>query len=172
MDHIPRTAVEGWSDNMVWVKGSRHEQEIAAQVLRKHDQAMPQVALRFQIIEADGFDSRDTAIARVESVLRDLFKFRGYRLVTEAFVQTKANSTSTQTIVADGVVYRLTVIVGAVLRRDQNASAEVTAQLTGNTNPYLETSVHLPSGQTVVLGTARPNPQRAALILTVTPEIY
>ena len=172
MDHIPRTAVDGWSDNMVWVRGSKHEQEVAAQVLRKHDQAAPQVALRFQIIEADGFTNRDTAIARVESVLRDLFRFRGYRLLTEAFVQAKANSTSAQTIVADGVTYRLTVHVGDVLRRDQNASAEVTTQLWGNNDPYLETSMHLPSGQAVILGTARPNPQRSALILTVTPEIH
>ncbi|MGH7461121.1 MAG: RNA polymerase sigma factor, partial [Longimicrobiales bacterium] len=172
LDHIPRNNIEGWTENMVWVRGSKHEQEIAAQVLRKHDQDAPQVELRFQIIEADGFTAEDTSIARVETVLRELFRFRGYRLVAEAYVRSKENSEATQTIAAGDGVYRLVVSIGDVLRRDQKASAEITARLfgAGNTS-YLETSVHLPAGQTAVLGTARPDPQRAALILAVTPVI-
>jgi hypothetical protein len=36
---------------------------------------------------------------------------------------------------------------------------------------FLTTSVNVPAGQTVVLGTARPDAKRGALILVVTPEI-
>jgi hypothetical protein len=176
---IPPQAIEGWAEKMVFVRASRADRAKAAEILSREDKPKPQVALRFQIIEADGFTGRDTTIARVESVLRSLFRFQGYRLVNEAFVRSKEKSESSQVLMStDGVPYRLSVTIGEVLRRQEKASAEVSVSLrdgrlpsSGQQGLLLATTVNLPDGQTAVLGTARPDPARGALILVVTPEI-
>src|SRR5687767_6596402 len=46
------------------------------ELLRRYDVPSPAVRLRFQIIEADGFTTNDSAIAEVETALRELFRFR------------------------------------------------------------------------------------------------
>jgi hypothetical protein len=177
--HIAAGAIEGWSEDGVYVRASRRELANIAEVLRREDQPRPQVALRFQLVEANGFAQKDSSIEAVESVLRGLFRFQGYRLVADAFVRSKEKRESSQVLVgADNVNYRLTVSVGEVLRRAQKSSAEIAVRLSdarlaamGNAGLFLETSVQLPDGQTAVLGTARPDAQRGALILVVTPEI-
>jgi len=108
----------------------------------------------------------------VEAVLRSLFRFKGYRLAAEAYVATKANRGAQQTVAGvDGVQYSIDVGVGDVLRRGGKASVELDTKLFAGGNQALGTSVNVPDGQTVVLGTARPDAKRAALILVVTPEI-
>jgi hydroxylamine reductase (hybrid-cluster protein) len=164
--------VEGWSEHGVFIRGSNRDRDGVAELLAKEDKPKPQVALKFQLIEADGFATQDSAIARVESVLRNLFRFRGYRLVTEAYVTAKEESEASQSLIgSDGVGYDLAVTIDAVTRREGKASAEVTAKLYGRSRPILETSVNLPDGQTVVLGTTRIDGSRGALILVVTPTI-
>ena len=175
---VPAGAIEGWSEakngpgGAVYIRGSKQELEKAREVLTRYDVPAPQVALKFQIIEADGFSVSDSAIAQVESVLRSLFRFKGYHLAAEAYLRTKANTEAQQTIAgADGVQYSILVSVGDVLRREGKASAELETRLMADHDQVLGTSVNVPDGQTVVLGTARPEPKRAALILVVTPEI-
>jgi len=170
--HLMPGAVEGWSEHAVFVRGSRSDKAKVAAVLEQEDKPKPQVRLRFQIIEADGFTTTDTAIAKVESVLRDLFKYRGYKLAAEAYVQTRKESYAEQTVIGvDGVRYKLEVNTGNVLRREGKASAEMTVVLRDPTGTSLTTSVHVPDGQTVVLGTARTSADRGAIILVVSPEI-
>jgi hypothetical protein len=176
--HVPASAIEGWSERKgepggtVYIRASKAELEKAREVLARYDVAPPQVALKFQIIEADGFSASDSAIAPVESVLRNLFRFKGYRLAAEAYLRARSNTEAQQTIAgADGAQYSIVVRVGDVLRREGKASAELETRLMAGHDQVLGTSVNVPDGQTVVLGTARPEPKRAALILVVTPEI-
>ena len=175
---VPVSALEGWSERKgepggtVYVRGSKAELEKARDVLARYDVASPQVALKFQIIEADGFNASDSAIAPVESVLRNLFRFKGYRMSAEAYLQAKSNTEAQQAIAGlDGVQYSIIVRVGDVLRREGKASAGLEVALMADHDQVLGTSVNVPDGQTVVLGTARPDPKRAALILVVTPVI-
>lgn len=171
--HLPRGAVEGWSDNAVFIRGSDEDHAKAAEVLQREDRPSPQVVLRFQIIEANGFEASDPAIGEVVGVLRGLFRFQGYRLAADAFLRTKEHSEARQTVIGqDGVKYLIDLKVGTVARREGKASAEITTTLWfGENMPVLNTAVNVPDGQTVVLGTARPDAKRGALILVVTPEI-
>ena len=169
----PDVNVEGWSDNTVFVSGRKKDLQAVQDLLRTEDKPVPMVALRFQLIEANGFANSDTSIARVESVLRNVFRFQGYRLTAEAFLRTKKESEAQQTIIGnDGIQYLLQIKVDNVVRREGKASAEMDVTLwAGTSNQVLTTSVNVPDGQTVVLGTARPDAKRGALILVVTPEI-
>jgi hypothetical protein len=164
--------VEGWSERTVFVRGSNANYEEALNIIQKEDRPAPQVALKFQIIEADGFTQTDPAIAPVESALRGLFRFKGYRLTAEAFLQARENTEASQTIAgADDAQYSIVAVIGDVVRREGKASTEMNVRLLSGGNEVLATSVNVPDGQTVILGTARPNAKRAALILVVTPEM-
>ena len=175
---VPIGAIEGWADSQkgeggrVFIKGSESDITKAREILTRYDVPAPQVTLKFQVIEADGFTQSDSSIAAVEAVLRNLFRFKGYRLAAEAYVAAKANRGAQQTVVgADGVQYSIDVSVGDVVRRGGKASVELETKLFAGGNQALGTSVNVPDSQTVVLGTARPDAKRAALILVVTPEI-
>lgn len=169
---VPPGAVEGWSERAVFVRAGRAELDSVAQILLREDQPKPGISLRFQIIEADGFTAKDTAIAKVEAVLRGLFRFQGYRLLAEPYILARAQSAGTQTVVgSDGNYYEIATTVHDIARRDTKASAELTVVLNVKGFKVLETSVNVPTGQTVVLGTARPDANRGAFILVVTPEI-
>jgi hypothetical protein len=164
--------IEGWGDHEVYVRVHKRNRGKVAAILSAHDKPKPQVALHFQLIEADGFGGRDSAIAKVESALRGLFRFQGYRLVAEAFMRTKGNSESSQNITGqDEGYYAIRAEVGDVQRRADKTSADLKVVLSGKGYPILTTSVQVPDGQTVVLGTAQPMAGKAALILVVTPEI-
>ena len=146
--------------------------EQLVQLLQQLDQPPPKVQLRFQIVEADGFTTSDSAIADVEVALRELFRFRGYRLATEAMVSGQAGNTLQQTVLLrDQIPVTLTVEVPSVRRTSDAAAVEMRIVMTvGNTNA-LSTAVTVPSGQTVVLGSARPLPNIGTLILVVRPQI-
>ena len=164
--------VEGWSEHTVFVRGSENDYRKAMDLIAKEDRPAPQVALKFQIIEADGFAQTDPAIAPVESALRGLFRFQGYRLAAEAFLRARENTEASQTIAGpDDTQYSIIAVIGDVVRREGKTSTEMNVRLMSGGNEVLTTSVNVPDGQTVVLGTARPNAKRAALILVVTPEM-
>lgn len=156
----------------IFVRASEDVLNKVAEVLQKEDTPKPQAALRFQVIEANGFATTDSAIAPVEKKLRELFRFDGYRLSAETFLMAKENGYAEQTFIGeDGTPYILRVTVGEVLRREGKASAQLEVQLYANAASVLATSVNVPDGQTLVLGTARPDARRGALILVVNPEI-
>jgi hypothetical protein len=87
-------------------------------------------------------------------------------------LRAREKTAAQQTMIGDdNVPYVINVEVGEVLRRGGKASAELDTRLRVGNSDALSTSVNVPDGQTVVLGTARPDARRAALILVVTPEI-
>ena len=69
-------------------------------VLSKYDgnQNVVDVMLHVQVIEANGYTGRDTAIADIEQTLRQTFRYRGYRLAGEAHIQAREGSTFRRSI--------------------------------------------------------------------------
>ena len=142
------------------------------QLLKQLDQPPPRVQLRFQIVEADGFTTSDSAIADVEAALRELFRFRGYRLAAEAMVNGQSGNQLQQTVLLrDQIPVTLTVDVPSVQRTSDASAVEMKITMSVGNTTALTTAVTVPNGQTVVLGSARPLPNIGTLILVVRPQI-
>ena len=65
--------------------------KVVEDLLKKYDglgEAVD-IVLDIQVIEANGFTTRDTAIADIEETLRQTFKYRGYRLAGETRIQAR-----------------------------------------------------------------------------------
>lgn len=182
----------------ITVSASSSRLDQIGEMLSRYDVATPDVRLRFQLIEADGFADVDPAIADVEAAVRELFRFDGYRLVAEALVTSTQQTQSRQRLLGFGnVPLTLTVFVDRISAVEQRRppsptasgspapggdaddaavsggvrSADVAVILSGPEGDIFQTRVVVPDGQIVVLGTARPFEDRGALILVVRPEI-
>lgn len=140
--------------------------ERVAALIREYDVARPDVRLRFQIIEADGFTDPDPRIADVTEELAKLFQFRGYRLAGEALVTATDGARFSQTLSAGDGVYRVEGgvfwVQGSTLRLD---SVELFAPGMGT---VLTTTVNIRPGQTLVLGSSSTQRATSTLLLTVT----
>ena len=155
------------------------------------------VQLVFHLVEADGFTGDDPEISDVVSELRQLFNFRGYRLLSTSVLNVGLAQTSSfmvegsgsQRIVADDAETPL-VIHAEVSARNftRNVRAKVTLsgaesrastlrELEGGVfrmnvlGPLLDASVTIRDGQRVVLGSARRSADDPVLILIVTPSL-
>ena len=140
-------------------------------VLAEYDRAKPGVRLIFQIIEADGPGEPDPRIQEVEAALRELFRFEGYRLVAETNMAAMEGTGSSQQL-HDGmrelfIAANVHEIRGTTDRASVVLSVELVLQSIGNA---ISTSMAVPVGQTVVLGSTKPIDQ-PTLILTVRPEL-
>ena len=154
------------------VAASAERLEQIEEMLSRFDVAAPDLRLRFQLIEADGFTGVDPAIADVEAALRELFRFSGYRLVSESMITAAQYSTSSQSLLGSGgLQLYLSLEVGRISSAGDRSSADLAVTLAASDRQILNTRVVVPGGQTVVLGTARPFEDRGALILVVRPEI-
>ena len=156
-------------------------------------QDIQNVLLTFHLVEADGFADEDPEISDVVSELRQLFNFRGYRLLStsvfnvgligNSIASTVTSGTGSQRIFPRDSETPLTILAVVSSRRSTGAvRARVTlTDATGqprviiaeSTEPFplLEASVTLRDGQSVVLGSARRAPDEPVLILVVTPRI-
>lgn len=140
-------------------------------VLTKYDRPAV-VRFRFQIVEADGFTQTDSAIADVEAALRDLFRFRGYRLAAEAVTQAEAPGfVRQQIILPDGLPVTITVEVKRVLAGDDGAAVTMNVDLAPFGRSILSTGLTVPSGKTAVVGSAQADANKPTMILVVRPEI-
>lgn len=154
------------------VRETRDNLERIGRVLERFDRPEPGVRLQFQIIEADGFDGSDPEIADVEAALRQLFRFDGYRLVADAQVGAMEGGGSSQIIRGDGdEEYGIFANVGDVRTVGDGGSVELTVELmAAQVGRAITTSMTVPVGRTVILGSTRPDPSRPTLILTVRPQ--
>jgi hypothetical protein len=143
-----------------------------ARVLAQLDRPEPSVQLHFQIIEADGAPARDPAIADIESALRKLFRFKGYRLIAEATAGGIEGSRVRQQISGAGGPYVIDAHILEVHGSGDSASVRLQTELYApKLGPVLTTTVTLASGQAGVLGNAQMNVNQGTLILVVRPEI-
>jgi hypothetical protein len=110
--------------------------------------------------------------------LRGVLKFTGYRMLNAAVANATEGGLVSQTLSADSEPLSLTVIVND-LRVDGNAASvhlqvSLARSLTSPRSPnanVLSTSVTVPIGQTVVLGTSAAESGQRAMILTVRPQL-
>ncbi|HEV8446743.1 MAG TPA: hypothetical protein VGQ44_07980 [Gemmatimonadaceae bacterium] len=157
-------------------------------VLEKYDREPASVVLNFQLVAAEPTNTRDPAVAGIDSLLRNVLKFNGYRLLGTALATTGENHMVTQTIAGDNEMLSLTVEAREVRVEGNDASVNlyvslvrpaVPAQSNGTVSvggraavTLLTTGVTVPIGQTVLLGTsAIDNGKSSGLILTVRPQL-
>lgn len=154
------------------VHGPRASLDAIAAMLRRYDRPPVTVTLHYQVIEADGFAGADSAIADVESALRQVFRFKGYRLVADGVVNGTEFSDHLQQHLAGATGdFDLTTNIGRVTGVGDSLAAVVRTQLVFNRHLALTAAVTVTNGQTMVMGSARPDAKRGALILVVRPRI-
>lgn len=164
-------------------------------VLREFDPSPVVVRLTFQLIETTSNTQRDPAIAPVETALRGLFKFQGYRLLAEStilasaigdFASTMANgedrfglsgAISRVTTGKDATV-RLTVALRpsptprtATAGAESNEAAATQMLAMFSQRDILSTGLTMPLNQTVILGSGAPDAGDRVLILVVRSEV-
>jgi hypothetical protein len=141
-------------------------------VLEEYDRPKPGVRLLFQLIQANGAEAVDPRIRDVEQALRELFRFEGYELVAETQLGAVVGSGSTQVFGHEGVQYAITAHIQNVREKAGAGAVELHVELMSDQiGRAMTTAMTVPVGRTVVLGSTQPDPERAALILTVRPEL-
>ncbi|HYH78901.1 MAG TPA: hypothetical protein VEX86_03870, partial [Longimicrobium sp.] len=136
-----------------------------AVVLKRYDGAPQAVTLHFQVIEAGDFAQGDSAIARVEAPLRELFRYRGYRLLNAMTVRA-----------VEGVPFahqekdvRVTGAVRAVTPSGPDAAVTVEVAVT-TADGSVSTAVSGAPGKTLLIG-SQTHGGGGAVILAVRPTI-
>lgn len=142
------------------------------EVIAQYDRAKPGVRLRFQVIEADGFSERDDRIGDVQTALDELFRFEGYRLVTEAQLALMEGTSSTQSAGDARRQFSISAEVRQVRGSGDRGSVvlEVGFGEYGAPGSNINTTLTVPVGQTVVLGSTKGRLATTTMILTVRPE--
>ncbi len=148
-------------------------------VLGQYDRDPATVTLNFQLIAAENSNTRDPGVAGLDSLLRGVLKYTGYRLLTTTVATASEGGIVTQTLSADGESFTLEVFVTDMRVDGNEASVHLSVHLTRNgvpskaqpANQVLSTGVTVPIGQTVVLGTSATDIGQRALILTVRPQL-
>jgi hypothetical protein len=133
-------------------------------LLREHDRPREVLVLRFQLIAAlDTAPPRaDPSIATIDSVLRRLFRFGGYRLLAEGTTTAEERNEFSLTMVANERQFSLAGFVEAVETTAGRSTAGLTITLSdngwlqGGSHPtrLFSTGLTMPLGQTLVLGSA------------------
>jgi len=142
-------------------------------VLSEYDQPAPMVQLHFQVIEANGSTTKDPAIEDVESALRQLFRFQGYRLLAEAVLGGVAGSSMSQNLGGEGGRgMGIQANIRDVRGSGDSGIVRFDVALWGQSlGTIFETTANVRMGQTMVLGSTKPHPSMETLILAVRPEV-
>jgi hypothetical protein len=130
------------------------------------------VQLHFQVIEANGNTTQDPSIEDVESALRQLFRFQGYRLLSEAVLSGVAGSSMSQNLGGEGQGFGIRANILDVRGGPDSGTVRFEVSLYGPPlGEVFETTANVRMGQTMVLGSTRPSPAMETLILAVRPEV-
>ncbi|MGD8726980.1 MAG: hypothetical protein PVH40_04995 [Gemmatimonadales bacterium] len=157
--------------NMLTVRETSDNLEKIQRVLAEYDRPKPTVRLHFQLIEANGSATTDPAIADVETELRKLFRYEGYRLVTEAVVGGTEGSHVEQ-VVGDGTdQWIVLATIESVRVIGDSGTVQVAAGVRAPGFGAFQTTVNARFGQTLVVGNAQLTRGGGTLILTVRPEV-
>jgi hypothetical protein len=159
------------SEHTLTVRETPDNLEKIARVLAEHDTPQPWVRLHFQIIEADGGGPADPRIAGVETELKKLFRFSGYRLLGEAVVSGTARSAIQQSVSGEGGPYYIDVDIRSVRAVGDTGLVTMAVNLRGVGPRGLSTMINARENQTVVLGSAQLTSRQGTTILTVRPEL-
>jgi hypothetical protein len=161
------------TDQTLTVRETPENLERIAAVLAEYDKPKPWVRLHFQIIEADGARGADPRIAEVETELRKLFRFDGYRLLTEAVMSGTARSDVSQAVGEGERQVFIEVVIHDVRTVNDTGIVSMQVRLRSFAGLGLGSQINAREGQTVVLGNTQmgEGPQRSTVILTVRPEL-
>ncbi len=121
-------------------------------VLKEYDQPRPDVRLHFRLIEADDFKESDPGISEVESELRRIFQFKGYRLMGEAYVSATDGSKVRQGLLGSSDPYLVSAEIHWIHPRV--IRLQDVWLVHGRNDVLLQTTVNVHPGQTLVLGTS------------------
>lgn len=179
---------EAGSINAITVRETHSVLALVDSLLRVHDRPRAVVTMRFQLIAALDSTYRDPAIAGIDAELRKLFRFPGYELIGEGTARTEERSDFTMSLstkpkgagnerTTEAFQIRGWVegVEGTGDARTVRISVSLQSAMQGKEAPdLLRTGLTMPTGQGVILGSARPTMtfgSRAALILVVQPEV-
>ncbi len=155
----------------ITVRETQDNLERIERVLDQFDQPKAEVQLHFQLIEANGAGDADPAIAQVETELRGLFRYEGYRLIGQAFATTSADGGEINQELL-GISPPYSVYARVISRSPESVRLEEITLVDPFNRDRFRTSVRVRVGQTLVLGSTqqREREGEGALILTVRAE--
>jgi hypothetical protein len=163
------------TDNTVTVRELPENLDRIAAVLARFDTPRSTILLKFQLVAADGYEGSDPEIATVETELKNLLRYDGYKLVGHTVIQVLEGESASQSFEAEGMPFEVWVRLGPARSGADGRSVSLEVSLLApSLGQVLETSVNLRDGKTMVLGTGSSFSAMAgieALILVVTPEI-
>ena len=143
-----------------------------ARVLAQFDRPQPSVRLTVKVIRADGAGRSDSSIRQIESAMRSLFRFRGYRLVAEGVVTAATLSSTEQPLVGTGGPYIMSTSLERVAGTGDSATVSLTVRMRlGVLGRLFQTNVTIPVGKTAVLGNVEGDTPGSALIVAVRPDL-
>ncbi|MGQ0813735.1 MAG: hypothetical protein ACT4O1_04650 [Gemmatimonadota bacterium] len=152
---------------LITVREAPDRLTVIEDMLKKYDglgQAVD-VVLTMQIIWANGYEERDSAIADIEGTLREMFKFRGYRLAGETRVQAREDSDFAQVIPG----YELRGRVMRIRQEGDQRRLPIEVMLRGEDHTrQLVSTVTATIGKPVVLGQSGGG---GAIILVIRPSL-
>jgi hypothetical protein len=152
-------------------------------ILASYDRSPATVTLNFQLIAAEEVGPRDPALAGLDSLLRGVLKFSGYRLLRTTVANATENSSVSQSLAADQEMLTLKAFVYEIRTDGDEGSVRLTVSLDRDMIPatttkpgtapkeLLSTGVSVPLGHTVVLGAAAADGGNRTFILTVRPQL-
>ena len=155
-------------------------------LLKANDRPRPTIVLRLQLIVTSDSAVSDPDIAAIGAELHNLFRFKGYRLLSQNTAQANEGASFLTTMRGDnGDVISVTGQLENV-RREAPQTVQLSVRLTQVSRqvnapggvketaqanqPLLNTVLTIPVGQTVVVGGAISGGLAQALILTIRPE--
>ncbi|MFI5233827.1 MAG: hypothetical protein ACHQSE_15115 [Gemmatimonadales bacterium] len=156
-------------------------------IVKANDRPPATLTLRLQVIAASDSAVHDGSIGDIDAELHNLFRFNGYRLLSQNAVwvndgqmfSTTMRGPNGEQLTISGVVdgvrrdetrsVRLDVTLAHDARRSDMVGGAV--QTATSRQTLLQTGLTIPIGQTVVVGSAMPGGSTPAIILTVRPEL-
>ncbi len=155
-------------------------------LIKADDRPPSTVTLRLQVIAAVDSAVHDASIAELDAELHNLFRFTGYRLLSQnavsvnegsEFMATMRGPNGTQLVVSGTVATvrhdpARSVQVYVHLHADPRIARMVAGKVETGSMPedLLQTGLTIPMGQTVVVGSAISSNSPGAIILTVRPD--
>ncbi|MBV9107863.1 MAG: hypothetical protein JO306_00475 [Gemmatimonadetes bacterium] len=153
-------------DRLLSVRESPDRLDSIATILKRYDGAPQAVTLYFQVIEAGDFDATDPAAAPVVAPLRDVLRYRGYRLVRSVVVPAMEGGDFQDTEAG----LRIAGTVERVTPSGPDAAVTLKVQVDADSASVM-TGVSGAPGQTLVIGSARKKGGSGALIVAVRPVL-
>ncbi len=153
------------------VRETRDNLQRIEETLIEFDRPKPVVRLTFQIIEANGEAEVDPRIAEVETALRQLFRFEGYRLLGEVMVHgTEGNGVFQEFDVPDLGASAIEATIRDVRTDSLGGSVQLEMSFHAGSRTVFGTTVRVRAGQTAVLGRTPSSVGGRNTILAVSTE--